>query len=408
MIESGYKDVLNIGEAYFSSKYNSLVDVLREGAEKTPDSVAITYLVDGEEVEEKYTFSELDALAKRLSLKILDNCKSGDRVVLFSERSVDVFLYFIGCQYAGVVAIPVAPPLGEKAEKLLKDIVIDSQAECILTTNIMLSNIEHIIGQLKSYGCKYIISGDEIEDYDPIMWNDPQMELDTIASILYTSGSTGKPKGVMQTNKNHLTSADAFMEAWMPISSQRTLVSWMPLHNAFGLNVATVNSLCHKFNVVLLPYTSVVINPILWLKAISRYKADYSGTINFLLELCCKKITDEQCIGLDLSSCITVLNSGEKIRVDTYNKFCNKFSKYGYRPEALKNLLGSTETLNLTFGCGLVIKYLNKKKIGENLVGISTVDGPEYKQVVSAGKVNRFAKVEIVNPDTRKLCKKMK
>lgn len=405
MIESEYNEIFNISEAYFSSKYNSFVDVLRERTKKNPNSVAITYLVDGEEIEEKYTFSEMDALAKRLSLKILDYCNSGDRVVLFSERSIDVFIYFLGCQYAGVVAIPVAPPLGEKAEKLLKDIVIDSQARCILTTDIMLFNIEHIVGELGSYGCKYIISSDQIEDYDPIMWNEPQMEPNAIASILYTSGSTGTPKGVMQTNKNHLTSADAFTEAWIPINSKRTLVSWMPLHNAFGLNVATVNSLCHKLNVVLLPYTNVVINPILWLKAISRYKADYSGTINFLLELCCKKITDQQCIGLDLSSCITVLNSGEKIRVDTYNKFCNKFGMYGYKPEALKNLLGSTETLNLTFGRGLLIKYLNKRKMEENVVEISSVDGPEYKQVVSAGEVNSFAKVAIVNPDTKKLCK---
>ncbi|MCX8131708.1 MAG: non-ribosomal peptide synthetase [Clostridia bacterium] len=405
MIESGFKEIPNVGEEYFSSKYDSFVDVLRERANQTPYSAAITYLVDGEEIEEKYTFSEIDTFAKRLALKILNYCKAGDRVVFFSERSIDVFLYFLGCQYAGVVAIPVAPPLGEKAEKILEDIVGDSQAKCVLTTNSTLSNIEHIIKRLTLCGCKHFISGEEIENYDENKWTVPQINSDSIASILYTSGSTGTAKGVMQTNKNHLTSADAFTEAWMPITYERTLVTWMPLHNAFGLNVATVNSLCHKFNVVLLPYTSVVMSPIKWLKAISKYKADYSGTINFLLELCCKKITDEQCNGLDLSSCTALLNSGEKIRVDTYNKFCNKFGRYGYKPEALKNLLGSTETLSLTFGRGLIVKYLNKKKMEKNIVDISPVDGPEYKQVVSAGTVNSLAKVAIVNPDTEKSCK---
>lgn len=405
MVKSQFKEVLNVGEEYFSSKYNSFVDILRERANETPDFVAMTYLCDGEESEEKYTFSAMDTFAKCLALKILDYCESGDRVVLFSERSIDLCLYFLGCQYAGVVAIPVAPPLGEKAENILKDIVNDSQAKCILTTNSMLSNIEHIVEQLALSGCKHFILGEEIEEYDENKWIIPQIKLDSIASILYTSGSTGTPKGVMQTNRNHLASADTFTEAWMPIDSDRTLVTWMPLHNAFGLNVATVNSLCHRFNVVLLQYTSVVISPIKWLKAISKYKADYSGTINFLLELCCKKITDEQCIGLDLSSCRAMLNSGEKIRVDTYNKFCKKFSKYGYKSEALKNLLGSTETLSLTFGCGVVVKYLNKKKINANIVEISPVDGPEYNQVMSVGIVNSLAKVVIVNPDTEKLCK---
>lgn len=405
MIESGYKEIINVGEEYFSSKYNSFVDVLRDRACETPDSVAITYLVDGEGIAEKYTFSQMDTLAKLLALKILDYSKPGDKVVLFSEHSIDIFMYFLGCQYAGVVAIPVAPPLGEKAENKLVDIIGDSQAKCILTTNSMLLNIKHIIGKLTSCGCKHYISGEEIENYDENDWTAPEIKSDSIASILYTSGSTGTPKGVVQTNKNHLASADVFTEAWRPVDSNRTLVTWMPLHNAFGLNVATVNSLCHSFHVVLLPYTSVVVSPIKWLKAISRFKADYSGTINFLLELCCKKITDEQCNDLDLSSCIAVLNSGEKIRVSTYNKFCNKFSKCGYKPDALKNLLGSTETLNLTFGCGLVVKYLNKKKMGENIVEISTVDNPGYKQVVSAGVVNSLAKVAIVNPDTGILCK---
>lgn len=404
MIETGLKKTDNMGEEYFSSRYTSFVDLLRERADETADSVAITYLVDGAEIVEKYTFTAMDRFAKRLAQKILDYCKSGDRVVIFSERSIDVFLYFLGCQYAGVTAIPVAPPLGEKALKLLEEIVSDSQAKCIITTDGMLANIEPMTGQLTSCGCKHFIAGEATENYDESEWIAPQMRSDSIASILYTSGSMGTPKGVMQTNKNHLTSADAFTEAWMPIDYNRTLVTWMPLHNAFGLNVATVNSICHKFNVVLLPYTSVVTSPIKWLKAISKYKAAYSGTINFLLELCCRKITDEQCVGLDLSSCMAVLNSGEKIRVETYNKFCNKFIKYGYKPEVLTNLLGSTETFCLTFGRGLVVKYLNKKKMEENRVAISPVDGALYQPVVSAGIVNRLAEVAIVNPDTEKRC----
>lgn len=405
MFEIETKEKCNLDMECFSSKYTSFVDVLRERVDEDPDFVAITYLVDGEKIENKYTFSLLDKYAKRLALKILDYCKTGDRVILFSENSIDLILYFLGCQYAGVVAIPVAVPLGEKAERMLENITENSQAKCILTTNSMLSGIEHIMGLLRSLGCRHFISGDKIDDYNEERWMAPQTESDSIASILYTSGSTGIPKGVMQTNKNHLASADTFTEAWMSIDSNRTLVTWMPLHNAFGLNVATVNSLCHRFNVVLLPYTSVIMNPIKWLRAITKYKADCSGTINFLLEVCCKKITEEQCIGLDLSSCKAMLNSGEKIRVDTYKKFCDKFYRYGYKSKALKNLLGSTETLSLTFGCGLVVKYLNKRKLEQNIVEISHVDGPEYRQVVSAGIVNSFARVAIVNPDTEKLCK---
>ena len=90
--------------------WRSLVDLLRTRAESTPERTAYTFLLDGETKAASVSYRELDRRARTVAVGLRNVAAPGDRALLLYPPGLDYIAGFMGCLYAGVVAVPIYPP----------------------------------------------------------------------------------------------------------------------------------------------------------------------------------------------------------------------------------------------------------------------------------------------------------
>ena len=83
--------------------YSSLVDVLRQRAQDTPDRLAYQFLVDGQLEGGRLTYAELQAGADAISARLLGSAERGDRALLLYPPGHEFLLAFFGCLQAGII-----------------------------------------------------------------------------------------------------------------------------------------------------------------------------------------------------------------------------------------------------------------------------------------------------------------
>src|SRR5262249_52539425 len=150
-------------------------------------------------------------------------------------------------------------------------------------------------------------------------WTPPSVAGETLAFLQYTSGSTATPKGVMVTHANLLHN-QRLIQSCFGQEGQSVIVGWLPLYHDMGLIGNVLPPLYVNARCILMSPTVFLQKPLRWLQAISNYRATTSGGPNFAYDLCARKITDEQCETLDLSSWETAFNGAEPVRHDTMER----------------------------------------------------------------------------------------
>ena len=97
-------------------QFSTVLDVLQYRAlapSATRQDQAITFLRDGGYGAETITFKDLDLRARSVAAHIQLNASPGDRVLLVYPPGLDFIAGFLGCVYAGAVAVPLPAPSGD-------------------------------------------------------------------------------------------------------------------------------------------------------------------------------------------------------------------------------------------------------------------------------------------------------
>ncbi len=89
---------------------HTLVDLVCQQAASHPDKLAFDYLLDGENQTISITYGDLDRMARSLAVTLQQLDVIGERVLLLYPPSLDYITAFMGCQYAGAIAVPAYPP----------------------------------------------------------------------------------------------------------------------------------------------------------------------------------------------------------------------------------------------------------------------------------------------------------
>src|SRR6185295_14047079 len=92
-------------EAPGRSPEGTLLQVLRGRALEHPDRPAYTFLAEGEEEDARLTFGELDARARALGARLQRLGLAGERALLLYPPGLEFVSGFLGCLYAGVIAV---------------------------------------------------------------------------------------------------------------------------------------------------------------------------------------------------------------------------------------------------------------------------------------------------------------
>src|SRR5438270_657503 len=89
---------------------SNLVGLVQQRAEGRPDHPAYIYL-SGEELRpSKITYRQLDLQARTIAAFLQRLELQGERVLLLYPAGLEFAAAFMGCIYAGVIAVPAYPP----------------------------------------------------------------------------------------------------------------------------------------------------------------------------------------------------------------------------------------------------------------------------------------------------------
>ena len=268
----------------------------------------------------------------------------GAAVGIMLPTSADFFHAFFGVLLAGGVPVPIYPPLRRTqiAEHLRRQAGILRNAEVpTLITTAQARPFDRIIrAQVPSL--KAIVTAGDLQKFANGELR-PQIGAEGLALVQYTSGSTGDPKGVMLSHARLLTNIRGLAQVFQ-VTSQDVVVSWLPLYHDMGLIGTWLGSLVYACPFVVMPPLAFLARPERWLWAIHRYRGTLSAAPNFAYELCLRKINDRDIEGLDLSSWRMAGNGAERVSRATVTRFSQRFSKFGFQPQALTPMYGLAES----------------------------------------------------------------
>ncbi len=394
--------------------YSTVVDVLLHRAATQPTQTAYTFLADGENESDSCTYQELDIQARAIAARLLTKVKSGDRALLVYPYTagLEFIAAFMGCLYAGVIAVTDYPRQHIKSLSQYSDRIVNSQAAIALTTQEFADRVKNQLfanpGMAMKLQAMPWIASDRINLATAAsIWQQPHIDPDTLAFLQYTSGSTGNPKGVMVTHGNVLHNSEVIYQSFGH-HDQTKILMWLPMFHDMGLIGGVMQPLYAGTPAVLMSPIALAQKPFLWLQALDRYQITTSGGPNFAYDLLCQKITPEQIASLDLSHWEVAFTGAEPVRAETLIKFAELYKPCGFKKEAFYPCYGMAEgTLFITGGNAQdypKIAYLDKKALTEDQVVAIEPEEANAKAVVSCGYSWLGDKVIIVDPQSLTEC----
>lgn len=384
----------------------TLVDLLIAQRNAIPNQ-RYTFLEDGETLETHLTFSQLDARARAIAVHLLQLDVPKARALLLFPPGLDFIAAFFGCLYAGVIAVPTYPPDPMRLDRTLprlQAIASDARASIVLTTEMICGLAGMLFTQAPELEKLHWVAVDALDNSLGRTWEPPNITSEDLAFLQYTSGSTGQPKGVMVSHRNLLhNSSELFRASYQ--GPETVGVSWLPSYHDMGLIGGILQPLYAGMHVVLMSPLSFLQKPARWLWAISRYRGVLSPFPNFALDLCVRKVTEAQCVDLDLRSWYLGWNGAEPVRVTSIDQFAAKFERYGFRRETMFPCYGLAEGTLIVSGDFARLPNmsvtLDRRELERDRVIEVDTASPNAHILVGAGRSIEGQTILIVDPATR-------
>ncbi|HVE43770.1 MAG TPA: beta-ketoacyl synthase N-terminal-like domain-containing protein [Gammaproteobacteria bacterium] len=384
----------------------NIVSLLIKRSALNPGNAAYLFLGKHTEITAQLTNAELDTKARRLAAYLLSRNLGGERVLLIYPPGLDFIVGFLGCLYAGVIAVPVqCPPVNEfeKSKSLLQTIALDADIKGIFTTHAYLGVVNQAFSALTLREKPFIEDTTLISVITVPATTLPFIDDKTIAYLQYTSGSTSTPKAAVVRHANLMHSLRYTAKAWHYTNDSITL-NWAPHTHVYGLVCGILVPLYQGSLGILMPTKAFVERPLTWLEAITQHQVTHSGCPNFGYHLCAQDIKETEKTHLNLQSWQVAINGGENVQHDTLVKFSKQFSACGFRPSTFCSAYGMSE---LT-GAISVTRYgeeppyvaLDAEKIKMNVAALTEAKITDQPRYVSSGTLIEGLSVRIVDPNT--------
>ncbi|SDE84516.1 type I polyketide synthase [Streptomyces griseoaurantiacus] len=393
----------------------TVAGLLRHHREHRPDALAYRFLTAADDAGpdggESLTYRQLDLRVRAVAARLQREDLTGKPVLLLHPPGLDYVTAFLGCLYAGAVAVPAYPPdtrrFGQTMPRLAA-IARDARATHALTTpeiSRFLDGRPEDLAALGLGGLRLLVTGGA-DTTGAEEWRDPGPGRRGPAFLQYTSGSTSSPKGVMVGDDNLLHNLRAIHRR-LEHDAGSGMVSWLPPYHDMGLIGGILTPLYGGFPAHLMAPMTFVRRPLLWLETLSRTRASTSVAPNFGFETCVRRITEEESEGLDLGHWRLALNGAEPVRADTLRRFTDRFAAHGFRQEALLPCYGLAEATLMVTGVRAdrapVLGAFATRDLGAGTVRPASAagDGPAT-EVVGCGPPVDGVDVALVDPDTRR------
>lgn len=369
------------------------------------ESAKRAYVLLNENGEEKaiLTYGDLHARALAVAGQLSRHCKPGDRALLLFPQSLDFIVAYFGCLYAHVIAVPVNPPRRNRVQNAARSIVKDCEPSAVLTVSGMLETTRPFLESICS--TPHWLPIDQLPDTTDTSFHPQPCSGDSVAFLQYTSGSTSDPKGVMVSHRN-LSANQEMIQRAFGHDQHSTIVGWAPFFHDQGLIGNVLQPLYLGATGILMSPMAFLRWPLLWLSAISRYRAHTSGGPNFAFDACVARAARGDVPDLDLSCWKIAFNGAEPIRHETLRRFSESFAPFGFAEEALYPCYGLAEATLLVTGSrkgrGPRTLEVDLDELGHRR--FVPASRGRVQTLVGSGRVLPEEELRIVDPDTRRSC----
>ena len=384
----------------------SLAHILHRRAGRHPERRALTFLVRGTEQHKAYSYAALDQRARTIAALLKAHGMEGERALLLYPQGTEYVESFLGCLYAGTVAVPAYPPDPTRLERTLGrllGIITDCRPKVVLATKGIRDMAAAFAEQVPGLGELTWLATDD-EDLGVVPLASPaDSRTEQLAFLQYTSGSTSSPKGVMVSHGNLLANL-AHIRGSVELGEDSCSVTWLPSFHDMGLVDGLLEGFYSGYPVYLMSPADFLKHPLRWLQAVTAFRVTHSGGPNFGYELCVRKATPEALAALDLSSWRSAYCGAEPVRAGTMRRFIETFSPRGFSASALFPVFGLAEaTLKAPGrqGRGVVTLSVDKKALeADQVVPLPTGDA-QATELVSCGESEEGYGLAIVEPESR-------
>jgi acyl-CoA synthetase (AMP-forming)/AMP-acid ligase II/alkylation response protein AidB-like acyl-CoA dehydrogenase/acyl carrier protein len=379
---------------------HTLTELLARNAAATPDAVAYTFLRDGEEVGDTLTFGQLHQRSLALGEQLSKRYAAGGRSILLDPHGLDFLIGFFGSLCAGLVPVPVSLPNRQRGMHLLRGIVNDSGAVCLISSSALLHKFAKVLADAPGTATLGQFAVDLSPQSPSTDFVPAPVGPKDLALLQYTSGTTGMPRAVMVTHANLLHNQQQIEHSFG--NDKNTIVaSWLPLFHDMGLG-AVMQSAWLGVHCVLMSPSAFVQRPLRWLLAISRFRATFSGGPDFAYELCVRQVDLAECANLDLSCWTCAFNGSEPVRATTVERFISRFATLGFSRTSARPVYGLAEATVFVTAEGpseppIIRHFQMPNRRGEAKATL------ESRALVSCGRPWLGTRVVIVDPETHEI-----
>ncbi|MCH4092494.1 non-ribosomal peptide synthetase [Acetobacter sp.] len=387
-------------------KNADFIDILSKRATAQSASIAFSELDAMLDVQASLTYADLDLRARKIAVSLLKRSSRGARCLLLYPPGLDAVVAFFGCLYAGIIPVPVLPYASNRHLDRICRVAENAGALIGLATDTVISVL----------GCHLPLSNGEmlewlqlpvlLDEGEAAEWSGCEHNPENIAFLQYTSGSTGAPRGVCVSHANLVYNAEAIASGF-DVVEDGVLVSWLPAHHDMGLIGCLLQPVFSGVSTYLLSPLHFTRQPLDWLRAISRYKGNYSGASDFAYRMCIEAAAQNGLPDdLDLSCWKTAFSGAEVVRASTLKKFHEIFSPVGFKASSITACYGMAETTLWVSGARDSMAHIldvNRQALAAGNAVTSSGSG-ETIQLVGCGGVYGDTDLRIVNPDTLKEC----
>jgi len=212
----------------------NIFDAFEKACKEHPQNIAIFFKQDQryDHINYQELYTSCIALGKLL---IERGIKKADTIALILENNLDWPIAFFGIMYSGAKAIPLSTQLDAKE---LNYFLNHSDSNCVITSSNLYLKVSESLKE-KRIPIICLDSEETKKNLSVALQNQmqqPQVDIDTIASIVYTSGTTEIPRGVILTHKNLLSNVES-LKLLNILTPGDCLISILPLHHTYPFMV---------------------------------------------------------------------------------------------------------------------------------------------------------------------------
>lgn len=254
----------------FPVVHETVVHMLVEAANRSPDSTALTF--EGREL----TYAQYLRCIKGFANELAELGAQGSRVALVCGNSIEIAVAMFAAHAVGAQAVPINPLYTERE---LAYILSDSDPRVVIYDEEIKNNVEPLIE--KEDGITGICVGgnqgrllDSWSENETVDFTFKLPKAEQLATLQYTGGTTGLPKGVNITH-GQMSINISQREAVLPTNfDDERIICVMPMFHVFAVSMCLhLAAYCRGELAILSRYKPEFVFQVLQNRRITRFPA---------------------------------------------------------------------------------------------------------------------------------------